>query len=365
MNKILRNKLVVGVLVVGLVGLGITIAGDVIVQNGHMDVEGNLDVDSDLYVSGSLDADYGSFSNVNVDGDVTAGDDLNVGGHLDVDDGLAVWGYTYITGDVEVYFDIGYSTRPNAYLGSILGTDVAVSSHGVFGDDIFVCGKVNTWGGVDPPYILCDRQTRSEIVEKVRQEVPVDKQGGAALFFNKDTDRLEAYVATEGKFYDLQGSVVGQMPKVEPAAIPYENRYLLDTKTGQPMKWHKPICDRYALKAGFTLDERSGQFVNTADREILTREQALELHSAADGKVYDLQGNFLRMQTAQEPTEYRKEYYLDPLTGEVKVRQRPVRDMYVVKKGYRLNSQTGQFVNTATGQVVAKEQAVEIRKTAQ
>lgn len=46
----------------------------------------------------------------------------------------------------------------------------------------------------------------------------------------------------------------------------------------------------------------------------------------------------------------------------MKVRQRPVRNMYVVKKGYRLNSETGQFIETRSGTVVTKEQAVEVRK---
>jgi hypothetical protein len=56
------------------------------------------------------------------------------------------------------------------------------------------------------------------------------------------------------------------------------------------------------------------------------------------------------------------EYYFDSRTGEVKPRQRILRDKYVIKKGFSLDKTTGQFVDRSTGQVVAKEMAIELKK---
>lgn len=74
-----------------------------------------------------------------------------------------------------------------------------------FTGNVNVGGKLTATGGVDPPYLLLDRETRESVAAKVNKEVPVEKMGGAALFFNKNTKRLEVYVAEDRAYYSLNG----------------------------------------------------------------------------------------------------------------------------------------------------------------
>jgi hypothetical protein len=69
--------------------------------------------------------------------------------------------------------------------------------------DIHCTGKLTSDGGIDPPYVLFDRQTRAEVKARVLKEVPTAKQTGAAQFWNPDTRRMEIYLASEDKFFDL------------------------------------------------------------------------------------------------------------------------------------------------------------------
>jgi len=64
-------------------------------------------------------------------------------------------------------------------------------------------GKVDASGGVDPPYVLYDPQTRQETIDIIGEEVPLGKQNGAALYFNKETNKLEVYFAKENRFFEL------------------------------------------------------------------------------------------------------------------------------------------------------------------
>jgi hypothetical protein len=87
----------------------------------------------------------------------------------------------------------------------------------------------------------------------------------------------------------------------------------------------------------------------------------LETYVPGEGKFYDLQGNLIyTMTTIDVATEYKTLYYLDIMTGEVKERQEVVVDTYVIKKGFRLDGETGHFINVASGEIVPKETAVEI-----
>jgi hypothetical protein len=89
----------------------------------------------------------------------------------------------------------------------------------------------------------------------------------------------------------------------------------------------------------------------------------LETYVPGEGKFYDIQGNLLyTMPTPEVATNYKTIYYLDIMTGEVKSRQEVLSDRYVIKKGYRLDSKTGHFINTASGEIVPKETAIELKK---
>jgi hypothetical protein len=74
--------------------------------------------------------------------------------------------------------------------------------------DVFCNGKLYAAGGIDPPYVLYDKETRESIIERVAREVPEDKLDGAVLFWNGDDLRFEIYLPAKGEFWDLQGNLL-------------------------------------------------------------------------------------------------------------------------------------------------------------
>jgi hypothetical protein len=290
-------------------------------------------------------------------GDLYVGDDLSVDDNIDCD-------------------SVGENRQPDGYFGDV--DAYSVSSDVVFCEQIGatessyffdyvtfyagveIVGKLYADGGIDPPYLLCDKQTRKEIVEKVRREVPPEKQGGAVLFFNVDTKTLETYIPEEGKFYNLQGTVVDSIPPA--GAAPYQTLYSLDSLTGEVKARQRTVNNRYKLRPGYRLDEKAGRFVNAKTGQAVPKEQALSLYVASEDKVYDLRGNLIVKPRASIAGQLVTEHYLDSLTGEVKTRLNRVYDRFVIKDGFTLDKKTGQFIDQATGQTVPRETAVEIRK---
>ena len=280
-----------------------------------------------------------------------------------------------VGGDLEVDGDIGMQSAPRGFFdwvvaGSVasfqcdtgVSADLGVSYDTDIGGDLTVHGKTTHDGGVDPPYVLYDRQTRQEIIDRSKKEVPPAKQGGAAVFLNEDTKQLEAYVASEGKFYDLAGNLVHTLASIELPTTSYELAYHLDISTGQVKASDKPVRDRYVIKQGYQLDAQTGQFVNASTGQVVPRDEALELYAASERTYYDLQGHVLRTETPEQDREYRTKYYFDSSTGQVKARQVPIRDVYVIKRGFTFDDTTGEFTNTDTGNPVPKEIAIERKR---
>ena len=326
MERSMRSRLPACVL--GIVGLiiSLALAGDVTVQQGNL-----------------------------------SGTNLILTGHAGITDWLEVGT------DIEVEDDVYADSCVYAYatVTDVVATDgLLVEGIGLFVDDVKIYGALDVYGkfspegGIDPPYLLCDKQTRQEIIEKVRKEVPPEKQGGAALFFNADNHQLETYVPAEGKFYNLSGTVVQTLPAVIAPATQYKPWHHLDRESGQVKSSPKPVSNRYQLKSGCRLDEATGQLINEHTGEAVPREQAVEVYNPSDRTYYDLEGKALRTEQNPAQVEYVTEYYLDRHTGEVKSERRPVRQLYVVKKGLRFDKKTGQFTDTATGNAVAARDAV-------
>jgi hypothetical protein len=335
-------------------------AGDVTVQQGTLTATG-------LYVDGNATVEETAYI-----------------------DYLDVYYYAQVHGDLDVDYaiecdSIGNTSTPRGYFEPVLATDLLR----VFGDtygygdgqfdyviacdgmlscgwlcaasDAFFEGKIYVSGGIDPPYVLYDAQTRTDIVERVKREVPPEKQSGSVVFFNGETKGLESYTPGEGKFCDLHGNVLHTIPPA--GSGPYETVYFLDGLTGQVKPRQRTVHNRYTLKRGYKLDEKSGRFTNTETGAVVPREEAVALYVAKEGKQYDLQGNPI------DPAQSRKtegnyetvtEYHFDALTGEVTTRERRVYDRFVIKKGYGFDKRTGQFVRKDTGEVVPKETAVEL-----
>jgi hypothetical protein len=141
------------------------------------------------------------------------------------------------------------------------------------------CIKITSPNLVDPPGVLYDLQTRQQIIDNAKAVVPMNKQNGAVLFFNKDRTKLEIYNQSEGKFYDLQGNLLHTMPTIE-AATDYKTIYYLDIMTGEVKTIQEVLHDKYVIKKGYRLDPETGHFTNMASGEIVPKETAVEIINA-------------------------------------------------------------------------------------
>jgi len=125
--------------------------------------------------------------------------------------------------------------------------------------DITALGKI-TGDPVDPSFVLYDSETRQGIIELAKATIPPNKQDGAALFFNKERKRLEIYVQSEGKFYDLQGNLIFSMPEPLVATTFKTRRYHLDTRTGEVRELQTVDAKSWRLKEGYEFDTETGKF---------------------------------------------------------------------------------------------------------
>jgi hypothetical protein len=224
MGKILKSKPATCFLILVLASTIIVFAGDVTVK------EGDLTVDEDLYVHGDISpSPGGTYPN-------------------------AYLGYLYVTYNANIY--------------TYLATEYLYVNWQVN------CYKLNATV-IDPAGVLYDLQTRQEVIECVKRTIAPDKQGGALVFFNTDTRRLETYIPGEGKFYDLQGKLIYTMPAID-VATDYKTLYYLDIMTGEVKTKQEAVVDRYIVRGGFRLDRETGHFINVASGEIVPKETAIE-----------------------------------------------------------------------------------------
>ena len=237
MEKLLKSRLVTYMLILFLGSAILVFAGDVTVQDGNLDVDGELNVDGNLKVGGTITGP-------------TTGDYPNAYIH-----------YLYVD-----------------YQASIYSLQTSSMSAGYLSAGSITCYKLNAQY-IDPAGVLYDLQTRQEIINGIKVTIPPGKQGGALVFFNKDTKSLETYIPAEGKFYDLQGNLTFTMPSID-VAKDYKTLYYLDIMTGEVKARQEVVVDRYIVKQGYILDEETGHFINMATGEIVPLETAVELIKA-------------------------------------------------------------------------------------
>ena len=122
--------------------------------------------------------------------DLYVGRNLTVGANVDVGGTLGVTGNTALGGELSVSNDV------------TLDKDVFITGGTLDVDgDVDLTGKLSSDGGNDPPYVLYNIETRTSIIERVRQEVPESKAGGMALFYNSDLNRYESFKALTCEFF--------------------------------------------------------------------------------------------------------------------------------------------------------------------
>jgi len=147
--------------------------------------------------------------------------------------------------------------------------------------ELVVQGKATFNGGVDPPYLLLDAETRDSVAERVAIEVPPSKQTGAALFWNSATKQVEAYVANDGVFYDLTGKQIATIAPPKPTDATVVQSYRVDGVTGAVVIEEKLVSPRWRLKKGYSFDKATGAFYqigsSNAPPMVVDQSNALEL----------------------------------------------------------------------------------------
>jgi hypothetical protein len=168
---------------------------------------------------------------------------------------------------------------PDYYLdgwGLTVGADTGISGN------LYVGGKLSVSGGMDPPYLLLDSETRNSIANRVAREVPPSKQTGAALFWNAQTKQLEIYVASEGAFYGLNGKMLAAItpPSIQDAKV--VRAFRIDPDSGAVVVRESVEVPRWRLKRGYRFDSKTGTFTKAstgtnAPPVAATPQEALEL----------------------------------------------------------------------------------------
>ena len=152
----------------------------------------------------------------------------------------------------------------------------------VFDNDVEIDGKLSLYGGMDPPYLLLDSETRASIANRVAGEVPPSKQTGAALFWNAQSKQLEIYVAGEGAYYDLAGKQIASIKPPIVADASVTRSYRIDPTTGAVVLRERMQAPRWQVKQGYRFDAATGTFTQlggdtNAPPVTVSAQEALEL----------------------------------------------------------------------------------------
>jgi len=132
----------------------------------------------------------------------TAGGTITGGLDIDEQDTTKLYSLRARTGST---YGLFVSTTGNVGIG------ITISSHTLHvAGDIYATGDICSEGGIDPPYVLYDNETRQSIIERVAKRIPRDKWDGAVLFWNGEDLRFEIYLPSRGEFRDIQGNFLAK-----------------------------------------------------------------------------------------------------------------------------------------------------------
>jgi hypothetical protein len=128
------------------------------------------------------------------------------------------------------------------------------------GTGIDVTGKLNINGGSDPDYLLLNKLTQQQFINRLQFEVPVPKMSGLALWW--DGKQLYGFASEDGKTGDLYKIA---MEKVDTITLPEyrgktEKTYWFDKVTGEVKESSRNIPERYSFAKDYILDTRTGEF---------------------------------------------------------------------------------------------------------
>jgi len=143
--------------------------------------------------------------------------------------------------------------------------------------DLGIAGKITSYGGYDPPYILLDKLTKDQLLDRIKFEVPIDKYGGLALWWNGN--KLFGLTSQDGQnldVYEIQMNKIATYQLPDKFNVSYETEYYFDTMTGEVKQTQKAKAEKYKIKNGIRFDRKTGKFYDKEGQEVL-KEEAIEL----------------------------------------------------------------------------------------
>jgi len=246
MKKVLRkSNLVAGILILVVVCLGIVLAGDVIVKEGTLEAE-NIDATGD--VSGATITRNGTEINAGylaIDGS-NASDDIDIGG----------------CGFIAAFIEAGCGLMSNGFLTT--------------SGDVYIGGKLTVVGDTDPKTLELELQERNGVIDRYEKYVTPGKKSGV-VYINSETKQIEIYYPYVGVIKNMLGETIYSLPSIR-INNNYENYYVFDTLTGQIVEKQRAIYDKYRIKEGIEFDSTTGQFIDQTSKEIIPKEEAIELY---------------------------------------------------------------------------------------
>lgn len=151
-----------------------------------------------------------------------------------------------------------FESSRNLLIGTTTDTGYRLNVSGTS----YVSGKGTFGGGVDPPYLTLDPQTRASAARQIRREVPEEKLAGAHLFFNKAANALE-FITVEGgtaSLYRVTGTLVTTVALPDVGAARAGQFYTIDEDTGEIRTNATRRVSEWRVKTGYEFDGASGNF---------------------------------------------------------------------------------------------------------
>jgi len=171
----------------------------------------------------SLSLQANSYANLLVGTRVDTGQKFQVAGTSRFTDGTQVidiisgsYGIDYKDNLNSPVFTAGFGGGAGVYANdstnnvSLADGTYAINATG----NVNITGKITATGGVDPPYVLIDEQTKVEIVERVRKEIPANKASGFAIVNIPNDKRIKWFKPIDCGFYGEKVDENGWIVKI-------------------------------------------------------------------------------------------------------------------------------------------------------
>jgi hypothetical protein len=146
------------------------------------------------------------------------------------------------------------------------------SSGWYFPADISTDGKLTASGGIDPPYMLYDNETRTSVLARIRKEIPPQKANGIVHFFNSELNRMEYIKPSTCEVMiekaDKEGiigfAVIYTINDGKPCYNPnVKTTYRFDQYSGKVKKVESTIYEKYSLPNNTYVNESTGKIFDS------------------------------------------------------------------------------------------------------